>query len=147
MYSLNRKQYFFLRKEFRLKLILQLCCTLKQRSPYHHKSVYQVGALLLLVLFLSTSFVRFSHVHGRFLKTDHTYCVKYQKHLHSADKCKWCEHVHHKHGKDLLGRNNLCTLLIPLTLLVTYRTDHNTGSCIFTLQGFTNKGPPQFHTL
>jgi len=99
--------------------------------------VKAVSALLIFT-FSFISVIQIIHNHN----TDEVEQVGNQKdNISFTEKCSVCDYLAHKHGKEIL---------LPLPFSISYPLPKanllNTGTFLanykFTLQGFTNKGPP-----
>jgi hypothetical protein len=95
-------------------------------------------ALLLVVVILGISFGQALHSHKSLTKTEQS---GEEDSGSLTEKCSICEFYLHKHGKEL----NLSFPPVynqPVIQPVTFNSQCYIGNYKFTLQGFTNKGPP-----
>lgn len=118
---------------------MQLCRVLKVKKNNIQKKCCQVVSFLMVVLFISMTVVQVFHMHDRGVTTeqsgedDLTYAV---------EKCKVCDFYFHKQSETIHAAYPPA-LVTLLPTLITHNTRHYIGNYKFTLQGFTNKGPPQ----
>lgn len=61
--------------------------------------------------------------------------------VYAADTCKICDYLAHKENKKF-NISPVPVLAVPLSKAVTFLSRSYAGRYKFTLQGFTNKGPP-----
>ncbi|WP_231426836.1 MULTISPECIES: hypothetical protein [Pedobacter] len=102
-----------------------------------HGLVKAISALLIFT-FSFISFVQITHAHSN---NDIEHVGDQKENVSFTEKCSICDYLVHKHGKDIL---------LPPPFSISYvLPDINTqftgvfvGNYKFTLQGFTNKGPP-----
>jgi hypothetical protein len=117
---------------------MQLCGILRIEKNNIAKKCCQVVAFLMVILFVSITVVQAFHTHSQKVNTeqsdegDLTYAV---------EKCKICEYYVHKH-KQAMYLSYPPVLLMPLPTAFINSTQLYIGNYKFTLQGFTNKGPP-----
>ena len=111
----------------------------------NHKS-YQVSTwvkaigFLLVFTFVFISFVQIIHAHNN-NNNDIEHVADQKESGSFSEKCSVCDYIFHKHGKDVA---------LPLPFFIyfslpkanTCSTGVFVGNYKFTLQGFTNKGPP-----
>lgn len=120
---------------------MHLCCVVKKQRTIWFNKFRSAGSLLLLLLFLSIPLISAFHYHHA--------VVEYEKsgddeHISSiVDSCKLCDYFAHKQGKEL---HLSCPpqLVVPIPEPVTLNNPVIALNYKFTLQGFTNKGPPAF---
>ena len=118
---------------------MQLCFILKIEKKHIQNKCTQVLSFLLVILFISMTVVQAFHVHDRSAKLeqsdtgDLTYAV---------EKCKLCDFYLHKQSESFHVLYPPL-LVAPLPTVITHHTCYYIGNYKFTLQGFTNKGPPQ----
>jgi len=101
---------------------------------------YQLGALLLVVLFLSITIVQALHSHKS--------CSPIEQSVNSSDEtvsnsnpCQLCDYLTHEQGKPLfIAYGSALVLSVPEPIV--FHLHNFIGNYKFTLQGFTNKGPP-----
>jgi hypothetical protein len=102
-------------------------------------SIYcQAVSFLLIILFLSISVVQIFHSHKTVIKTEQS---DEESDGLVTEKCKICDFIIHKHGK-AIHLSYTPVISAPLPEPVSYNTFSYIGNYKFTLQGFTNKGPP-----
>ena len=98
----------------------------------------QAVSFLLIILFLSISVVQILHSHKPVVETEQS---DEENDGFVTEKCKICDFFIHKHGKALhLAYPPIISAPLPEPL--SYNTFYYIGNYKFTLQGFTNKGPP-----
>ncbi|MET1056587.1 MAG: hypothetical protein ABWY16_14860 [Pedobacter sp.] len=111
----------------------------KRHKNILHKC-YQLGSLLLVLLFLSISVIQAIHTHKRSAQTEQSAVdddIVFEK-----DQCKICDYFMHQQGKQEFYSFSY-VLVAPLPDVISYHTHTFIGNYKFTLQGFTNKGPPR----
>lgn len=100
----------------------------------------QVGSFLLVLLFLSITSAPLLHHHEHSHTEGHVN-TSLEESIQLADKCVVCDYYHHIAGQQiLLSYPQIQTILNAHTNIL----DNPVLVCNykFTLQGFTNKGPP-----
>ena len=117
---------------------MQLCSIVKNRKIYTISKYCQVVSLLLIILFLSISVIQIFHSHKTVIKTEQS---DEEDNGYVNEKCKICDFFIHKHGK-ALHLSHPPIISTPLPDPISYNTFSYIGNYKFTLQGFTNKGPP-----
>lgn len=103
------------------------------------KNCYQVLAQLLVVLMLSIPFTQLIHHHpGESV----AYADQGSKTTISktVSHCDLCDYLKHSHSKDFLISYTVLNVALPQPIKI--RANVIAGNYTFTLQGFTNKGPP-----
>ena len=113
----------------------------KQLVSFHTKT-HRYLSMLLVMLFLSTSILQLAHNH-RSLASEKE--ISTSDSVSALEKCEICDFIIQKQSKHLPAYfSPYMIVLSPVE--ITY----NCNSCIcnyeFTLQGFTNKGPPTLHS-
>jgi hypothetical protein len=93
---------------------------------------------MLVILFLSTIFIQALHNHNSSLNTASSQDEQYTS---LSEKCKICDDYHHKQEKEAVQVYQTA-LIVALPDSVDLGTRVLGGIYKFTLQGFTNKGPP-----
>jgi len=106
---------------------------------------YQAGAFLLVMLFLSISVAQIFHSHSKVAAVEHTHHhdQDQQDQVSAADKCLICDYLAHQQSKEFYISHPL-VLNVPLPDAITLNSNVFVGNYKFSLQGFTNKGPPVF---
>ncbi|RZK21296.1 MAG: hypothetical protein EOO86_01490 [Pedobacter sp.] len=94
--------------------------------------------LLLIFTFVFISFVQIIHAHNN---NDTEHVADQKESISFSEKCSVCDYIFHKHGKDILLPLPF-SISFPLPKANTCSTGVFVGNYKFTLQGFTNKGPP-----
>ena len=98
----------------------------------------RITSFLLVILFLSTILIQSLHNHTSSFNASSSQDKQYTS---LAEKCKICDDYHHKQEKEAV-------LIHQTTLIVAIPDSVDLGARVlggiykFTLQGFTNKGPP-----
>lgn len=101
----------------------------------------QVMAYLLLLLSLSTPVAQAFHHHHYVPRDEQT---EDQEYLRAAEnKCSLCDYYAHNHGKEMY-LSYPPVVETPLPPPVTLGTRVYARIYKFTLQGFSNKGPPLY---
>lgn len=120
-----------------LNFLMQFCCNLKEEATYHHY-VKSVLAVWLMMLFIGTSFFQIFHHH------EHP-AIDKQYHQTSVQKwvksCEVCDYLAHHHAIPILTAHHF-ELTPPVKSNAAFAGRYYIGCYKFTLQGFTNKGPP-----
>lgn len=99
-----------------------------------------VGAFLLVWLFLFISAAQVLHVHPESAIADHEQCGEKEQ-LQGLDKCAVCDYFHHVQAKQIFWHHPVI-LVVALPQIRTINTQVLIGNYKFSLQGYTNKGPP-----
>jgi hypothetical protein len=113
---------------------------LKTRDKYILKNCFKLGSLLLVVLFLSISVIQALHYHKSNSQTEQSANNDDEK-VSDSDQCQLCDYLTHKQGKELFIAYQ-AAIVLPVPNLITFHPHSFVGNYKFTLQGFTNKGPP-----
>lgn len=99
---------------------------------------YRLISCLLIVVFLGISVGQLFHNHKSVIKTEQS---ADDDASYVSEKCNVCEFYVHKHSKFThLSYPPVFVVAVPET--ITYNSSGFIGNYKFTLQGFTNKGPP-----
>lgn len=115
---------------------------MKGTRKYTLNKFYQVGAFLLVMLFLSISVAQIFHSHPKVAAMEQTHDHDNDQ-LSAADKCMICDYLAHQKSKEFYI-NHPVVLSVPLPDAITLNSNVFVGNYKFSLQGFTNKGPPTF---
>jgi hypothetical protein len=107
------------------------------RQDKQKRSVYQTVSILLVVLILSVFAIPVIHAHHNENPTRHS-----EKEIVSASKkCLTCSVLsHHQYQKYLISVDQ--PSVAPVRTYIIILSGVFAGVFKFTLQGFTNKGPP-----
>lgn len=99
--------------------------------------------MLLVMLFLSISVAQIFHSHPKVAALEHTHHDdgSGQAQVDAADKCLICDYLAHQQSKEFYISHPL-VLTVPLPDAITLNNNVFVGNYKFSLQGFTNKGPP-----
>lgn len=112
---------------------------MKRQQQVHLFAQYcRVVSVLLVVVILGISIGQALHSHKSIIKTEQS---GEEDSGSLTEKCSICEFYLHKHGKEL----NLSyppVYIAPVIEPAVLNSDCYIGNYKFTLQGFTNKGPP-----
>jgi len=101
---------------------------------------YQLGALLLVVLFLSITIVQALHSHKSCLQIEQSFNSSDET-VSNSNPCQLCDYLTHEQGKQLfISYGSALVLSVPEPIV--FHAHNFIGNYKFTLQGFTNKGPP-----
>ena len=117
---------------------MQLCSILKIEENYIRKKCCQLVSLLMVILFISITMVQVFHTHDDGVNTEHSEKGDIS---YPVEKCKICDFNVHKQSETTYSTYPPI-LVTPLPTLITHNTRSYIGNYKFTLQGFTNKGPP-----
>jgi hypothetical protein len=116
---------------------VQFCSDLKK--GYTYQEIFKKSAtMLMLMIFLFVSVFQIFHHHEKLLKLDNKHEISVQKLVKS---CEVCHYIHNHHAVSLLTDHHY-TVLKPVALASVLGGRYYIGSYKFTLQGFSNKGPP-----
>ncbi|SDD69806.1 hypothetical protein SAMN04488024_107134 [Pedobacter soli] len=117
---------------------MQFCCNLKGEATYL-QYMKRVLAVWLMILFVVTSFFQIFHHHHQDLPThrnnNQTSVKKWVK------SCEVCNYLAHHHAEAILTAYHL-ELAAQIKPSAPFAGRYYIGCYKFTLQGFTNKGPP-----
>jgi hypothetical protein len=98
----------------------------------------KAGSVLLMVYFLSVPLVQLFHGHAKNLHVEH---VDDHQQVSGSDHCMICDYLSHNQNKQF----HLPHPVVPSKVVagaITLNSHVIAGNYTFTLQGFTNKGPP-----
>lgn len=114
------------------------------RKPIY-KKCYQAGAFLLVLLFLCISVAQIFHSHAKVAALEQVAGHDHdgQDQVAAAEECMICDYLAHQQSKEFYISHPL-VLAVPLPDAITLNTNVFVGNYKFSLQGFTNKGPPAF---
>jgi hypothetical protein len=112
---------------------------LKNRSKNILKLCYQLACLLLVLLFFSISITQAFHSHKDKIRTEQS--SNDNDEVSATDDCKICFYFNHRQVEQQPTAYPLPAIL-PIPEPISYNTKSFIGNYKFTLQGFTNKGPP-----
>jgi len=119
---------------------MQLYCELKTGNKNISKKCHQLGSLLLVILFLSISVIQALH--------SHKFIVQYEQSADSsnetvfeANHCKICDYLIHKQNKYFFIVY-AAVLVLAVSWPSSFPPHRLVDNYKFSLQGFTNKGPP-----
>ncbi|MEJ7560012.1 MAG: hypothetical protein WKF66_16990 [Pedobacter sp.] len=111
-----------------------------------NKKIYvklsQLGSLLLVTLFLSISVIQVLHSHKFNVQSEQS-SNSSDETVSEASPCPLCDYLTHNHSKELFIAY-AAALVLPVSDPITFQPHSFVGNYKFTLQGFTNKGPPAF---
>lgn len=111
---------------------------LKKKKPLSNKTMSQALSLLLIFLFLFISAAQILHTHDGQIKIEQS---GNQNNLDQKHDCKVCDYLLDHPSKQLFLTHPPLTA-VPLPEVVLVSTGVFARIYKFTLQGFTNKGPP-----
>lgn len=121
---------------------MQFCCDLKKEATYQHY-VKSILAVWLMTLFVVTSFFQIFHHHHQELPSHkHDNQTSIQKWVKS---CEVCDYLAHHHAVPILNVHHF-ELITPVKSTAAFAGKYYMGCYKFTLQGFTNKGPPSINS-
>lgn len=98
-------------------------------------------SLLMVIVFMAITAFQAIHKHGYPSLNDQDKDTEY---VYSSEKCTVCDYIVHKQAH-YAHFDNLPVIGIPVTKAVTLLSKSFAGTYKFTLQGFTNKGPPAYY--
>jgi hypothetical protein len=122
---------------------MQLCFELTTRNKNILRKISQLGSLLLVTLFLSISAIPVLHTHKSNVQTEHS-ANSSDESISEANPCQICDYLAHIQNKQLFIVHT-AVLVLAVSLPIIFQPHSFVGNYKFTLQGFTNKGPPSFH--
>lgn len=100
----------------------------------------RAGSFLLVWLFLFISAAQVLHAHADIHGDEHEQCGDKEQ-LQGLDKCAVCDYYHHVQGKQIFSHQPIIVVVaLPQTRAINTRV--LIGNYKFSLQGYTNKGPP-----
>ena len=118
-----------------MQTLMRFCMQKKKHSPFIPKLIS--GLLLLLFAYVHC----FQAFHSHKEASVSTNSAEEQQYQPSTEQCKICNYFAHcRH--DALAVTYWLTLSIPLTKAVELNSSVYARIYKFTLQGFSNKGPP-----
>jgi len=117
---------------------MQLCSILKIGKKLIQKKCCQVISFLMVILFISMPLLQAFHTHDSGVNTEQSDQGDIS---YAVEKCKICDFYLHKQSETIYSTYPP-VMVMPLPTLITHNTQHYIGNYKFTLQGFTNKGPP-----
>jgi len=111
---------------------------MKKRLVSSHAKMHRFLSMLLVMLFLAVSILQLAHTHKLFASEKENITSDSAS---VSEKCDICDFIIHKQSK------HISEYFYPgIIVLSPVEITYNCNSCIcnyeFTLQGFTNKGPP-----
>jgi hypothetical protein len=118
---------------------MQLCSILKIEKSHIQKKCCQVISFLMVILFISMTLVQSFHAHVSSVITEQSDVGNF---TYAIEKCKVCDFYLHKQTESIHS-NYPPELATLLPTPISHNTHHYIGNYKFTLQGYTNKGPPQ----
>lgn len=98
-------------------------------------------SLLMAFVFMAITAVQAFHKHTYPSLADNDDDTEY---VYSSEKCAVCDYIVHKQTNHA-HLSYPPVMGIPVTKAVTLLSKSFAGTYKFTLQGFTNKGPPAFY--
>ncbi len=116
---------------------MQFCCDLKRGSTYQQQ-VKNILAIWLVMIFVGTSLFQIFHHHKHHADHKHSNETSVQKWVKS---CEVCDYLAHLHAVPILTAHHF-ELVPPVKSTAAFAGRYYIGFYKFTLQGFTNKGPP-----
>ncbi len=118
---------------------MQLCGILKNEKNHIRKKCCQVISFLLVILFTAMTVVQAFHAHDTVVSTNHAdQCLI----SYGVEKCEICDFYLHKRC-ETIHPIYPPVLVTPFPTTVIHNSQHYIGNYKFTLQNFTNKGPPE----
>jgi len=111
---------------------------MKKQFDFSHGKTQRFLSMLLVMLFLSISISQMLHTHKVFASEKENLTTDS---VSAVEKCEICDFIIHKQSKHIPAY-----IVEQLIERSPAEVSYNCNSCIcnyeFTLQGFTNKGPP-----
>jgi len=93
----------------------------------------------MVLVFLSISVIQAMHSHNRLAQTEQG--GNDDDSISASDQCQLCDYFTQKQSKQLFY-SYAVVLVLPVPEPISFNTKIFIGNYKFTLQGFTNKGPP-----
>lgn len=100
----------------------------------------RTGSLLLILLFLFVAAVPLFHHHEHAHGNEHINTSS-EESIQLSDKCAVCDYCHHIEGQQILLYHPQLQIVLN-TDAITLDNRVLVSNYKFTLQGFSNKGPP-----
>jgi hypothetical protein len=122
-----------------LGLLMQLWHELKTRNKNILRKISQLGSLLLVTLLLSISVIQALHSHKSSVQSEQSSDSSDQI-VSEANPCQICDYLAHIQNKQFIIY--AAVLVLAISVPITFQPHSFVGNYKFTLQGFTNKGPP-----
>ena len=119
---------------------MQLCCELKKRNKNILRRISKLASLLLVTLFFSISVIQASHNHKFSTPPKQSFNSSDEK-VSEANSCQICDYLAHIQSKQLFIVY-AAVLVLAVSVPALFQRYSFVGNYKFTLQGFTNKGPP-----
>lgn len=118
---------------------MQLCCVLKEESTYQ-QYLRSILAVWLAMLFVGNAAFQVFHNHEHATSHKHYDHTSVQKLVKS---CEACDYLAHHQFVPILTANHF-ELMPQVKSPSVHAGRYYIGGYKFTLQGFTNKGPPAY---
>ena len=115
---------------------------MKKQLVSSYTTTHRFLSMFLVLLFLSISILQLVHVHQASDPEKENIATDA---VSAVEKCEICDFIIHKQSTHILSFT-----VGDLIVLSPVKVSYNCHSCIcnyeFTLQGFTNKGPPAHYS-
>jgi len=111
---------------------------MKKQFDFSHRKTHRFLSMLLIMLFLSISISQLLHTHKVFASEKENITGDS---VSAVEKCEICDFIIHKQSKHIPVYISE-SLIVRSPVEVSYNRDSCVCNYEFTLQGFTNKGPP-----
>lgn len=116
---------------------------MENQLEFYAAKIHRLISMALVLLFLSIALLQLVHIHPAPLISKKDSADRDL--LSEIKKCEICDFIIHKQSK-YISLNILQNAIVLSPITITY----NCNACIcnydFTLQGFTNKGPPPLYS-
>ncbi|SFH19683.1 hypothetical protein SAMN04489864_106176 [Pedobacter insulae] len=113
---------------------------MKDKEKHTLNALHKLVSYFMVLLFLAFPIVQVVHWHAHASKiTTHNDSKLVIDNI--AEQCKICDFLAHKQLKEFHMSNSI-ELVVPIVQPVKTCTNLISGNYTFTLNGFTNKGPP-----
>ncbi|WP_410221144.1 hypothetical protein [Pedobacter sp.] len=113
---------------------------MQRKKTYHNEGAKKIGAFLLMLLFLAIPLVQTLHSHHK--SNLYNTKISTEKSIsNAAEKCLVCDYIAEIKGKQILMAYPP-VLDVPTDVCAVLNTFVYTRIYKFTLQNFSNKGPP-----
>jgi len=119
---------------------MQLWCTMKTGANITGTKFQHICSLLLILLFMFVAVSPLLH-HHKHSHAEAEVSANQKETVHFTDECAVCDYYHHIQGQQILLYHPPLETILN-TVVITLDNRVLISNYKFTLQGFTNKGPP-----
>jgi hypothetical protein len=111
---------------------------MKIQLEFHSVKIHRLVSMLLVTLFLSISLLQLVHAHAPFVSKED---IGSKNLLSAVEKCEICDFTIHKQSK-YIPIDSFQNVIIVWENEVNDNCEAYISNYEFSLQGYTNKGPP-----